>query len=183
MGNDKNKMKKKSTTEYGYSLIELLVAIGLFATVVAITSGTFVVSLKGHRKTFTAQTVADNVRFSMEIMAKEIRMGTGFTINPGGCGGDNGIQFTSNMPNRSGNTLLFCHSSTNDEITFDDGGGSAASITASNLAVTDLRFDRYPAAGSPYRITTVLEGESKNTSPDVKTSINVQTTISPRVLQ
>jgi len=64
--------------ERGYSLIELLVAIGIFATVVAIMSGMFMTSLRGQKKAVTVQNVADNIRYAMEIMSKEIRMGSNF---------------------------------------------------------------------------------------------------------
>ncbi|MCR4322615.1 MAG: prepilin-type N-terminal cleavage/methylation domain-containing protein, partial [Candidatus Azambacteria bacterium] len=89
--------------EGGYSLIELMVAIGVFAVVVTVMSGTFIISLRGQGKSATAQNVGDNMRYAMEVMAKEIRMGTikvsqGYVLGPS----FDDIQFRSNMPNRNG---------------------------------------------------------------------------------
>lgn len=167
-------------TEKGFSLIELTVAIGIFAVVVTITSGTFITSLKGQRKSITAQNVADNARYAMEVMAKEIRMGEDFT------GGAETIQFTSNMIHRAGKTVSFRYDAGASQILFDDDiadGIPEEPITASQSAITMLRFTVSGMnPGSQPRVTIVLGVASRGTSPDVASSMILQTTISPRSL-
>src|SRR3972149_11970405 len=76
----------------GYTLIELMVAIGIFSIVVAMTSSMFITSLKGQEKSYASQNVADSARYAMEMMSREIRMGTGFSSD------GTYLQFTSTMP-------------------------------------------------------------------------------------
>lgn len=174
-------MKRRyNNTEKGFSLIELSVAIGIFAVVVTITSSTFITSLKGQQKAITAQNVADNARYAMEIMAKEIRMGKEFS------GSLESIRFISNMPNRGGKTVEFSYDSANKQIFFDDDVDdfvSGAPITASNSAITMLQFTiSGTGLGSQPRITIVLGVASSGAAPDVATSMTLQTTVSPRSL-
>src|SRR3972149_1069430 len=78
--------------EKGYTLIELMVSISIFSIVVAMTSSMFITSLKGQEKSYTSQNVADSARYAMEMMSREIRMGTGFSSD------GTYLQFTSTMP-------------------------------------------------------------------------------------
>lgn len=179
----------------GYSLIELLVAIGVFATVVSVASGAFAISLKGQKKTVTLQNTADGARYAMEVMAKELRMMSvdrPITVdnNGGACSFNCRIRFSSNMPHRNPTAVLeFYFNPATGKIMFDDDIADglslpAESITSSNIRVTSLVFD---ASGIPVsstvqpRVTVIAQMESV-AAADVSTSINVQTTISPRTL-
>lgn len=173
--------------QHGYTLIELLVAIGVFAIVVTLMTGTFMLSLRGQKKGVTTQNVADNVRYAMEIMAKEMRMGTSFVAdtNSGSCATMCRIQFSSNMPNRNPAQRLEFYLA-NGKIMFDDevGTGPAAdSITSPNVTVSTLSFDvsGVPPTSQP-RITIVLEAASAENAGGVGSSITVQTTVSQRSL-
>lgn len=172
--------RRYKKTERGFSLIELSVAVGIFAVVVTITSSTFITSLKGQRKAITAQNVADNARYAMEVIAKEIRMGEDFT------GGVETLQFTSNMVHRAGKTVRFRYDAGTSQILFDDDiadGISEEPITASNSAISMLRFSVSGTdPGSQPRVTVVLGVASAGTSADVASSMILQTTVSPRSL-
>ena len=177
----------------GYSLIELLVAVSVFATVVAITSGTFIVSLKGQKKSFTVQNVADNIRYTTEVMAKELRMGENFAAdtNGGACSTLCRITFRSNMPHRVPPYVVGPNATqefylSGNQIFFDDevgAGPAAGAITSLNVTVNSLAFEvsGAPPASQP-RVTFVIEAESSGSTPDVTTRIDVQTTISQRSL-
>src|SRR3990167_4025641 len=96
-----NLIQRAEVEPRGYTLIELMVSIGIFSIVVAMTSAMFVTSLKGQEKSYTSQNVADSARYAMEMMSREIRMGTGFSSNGAY------LQFTSTMPHRDGQTVKF----------------------------------------------------------------------------
>ena len=64
-------MKEKS-----FTLIELLVSITIFVLVVAAAIGIFVSSLQGKQRVNQLKEIEDNARYAMEIMSREIRMGT-----------------------------------------------------------------------------------------------------------
>lgn len=190
----KNSIKANKLTKLkasgGFSLIELMVAVGVFAVVVTITSGTFVISLRGQGKSATAQNVADNTRYAMEVIAKEIRMGRikateGFVLNS-----PSDIQFKSNMPNRNGSIVRFYLDATTHQIMFDDDindgsgpGKDPESITAANVTVNALTFDVSGVSSEMQpRITIVMRVASAGTAADIATSMDLQTTISPRSL-
>lgn len=190
---DKNKplgMCYALRSEGGYSFMELIVAIGLFAVVVTLMTGTFFISLRGQGKTTTAQNVSDNARYAMEVISKEIRMGKGYSIvlNP------SQIKFTSSMPNRNNAQVSFfldtdITSGTYHQIMFDDDTNINLpfedSITSNNVEVTNLEFivsDPVPPPDSQPRITIIMQVKSKGTNPDIASSIDLQTTISSRSL-
>lgn len=178
--------KRKAKSEAGYSLIELMVAIGVFAIVVTVMSGSFAISLRGQGKSATMQNVGDNVRYAMEVMAKEIRMGTikttaGYVLNS-----SSDIQFRSNMPNRNGAIIRFYLDNVTHQIMFDDDISDALPsepITSANIAVSALTFDVSGASSdSQPRITIVMQAASVGTVADIETHMDIQTTISPRSL-
>lgn len=174
--------KQKHITAYerGFTLIEMMVAVGVFAIVVTITSSTFITSLKGQQKSIAMQNMADNGRYAMEIMAKEIRMGKEFTS------GSDFIQFVSNMPNRMGKTVRFSFDAANSQILFDDDIGTSGDdepITAANSVVQALRFTVSLANPNDQpRITIVLGISAGGATPEAASSMILQTSISPRSL-
>jgi len=172
----------------GFTLIELLVAVGIFAVVVAITSGAFVTSLRGQRKTVTVQNVSENTRYAMETMGKELRMmqvnGATYvaSTNLDGCVGKAScISFSSNMEHRdtAANLLFYLQGG---QIMFNDGNGAEA-ITGSGIQVTDLEFSLTGEGdqNNHPRVTVIMQTKS-NAAVDVDTTITTQTTISPRSL-
>ena len=182
----------KLQTESGYSLIELMVAVGVFAIVVAATSGTFITSLRGQQKARTVQNTADNIRYAMEVMGKEMRMGKGFSTSNAGCPASTTcrVQFYSNMPHRQppylGPNAQQEFFLSGNQIYFDDevgAGPSAEAITSSNIRVNTLNFNLTgtPPADQP-RITMLVDATSAGGQPALETRIVAETTISPRSL-
>ena len=58
----------------GYTLIEILVAVGIFTTVIAAPTGFFVSSLKGQQRALASQKLIDNVSYSLEYVSRTLRM-------------------------------------------------------------------------------------------------------------
>lgn len=59
----------------GFTLLELIVALGVFTIVVGTSTASLIILINAQRKTFFVQTNQDNIRFSLEVMAREIRTG------------------------------------------------------------------------------------------------------------
>src|SRR3989338_8145960 len=112
-----NLIQRAEVEPRGYTLIELMVSIGIFSIVVAMTSAMFVTSLKGQEKSYTSQNVADSARYAMEMMSREIRMGKSFPIIDGT---SDSLQFASTMPHRDGQTVKFWLDADSSRIMFDD---------------------------------------------------------------
>ena len=71
---DKNQFKK------GLTLIELLVAITIFIIVLATITGVFVSGVRSQVQAVATQNVADNARYAIESIVKDIRTGTQYEI-------------------------------------------------------------------------------------------------------
>jgi prepilin-type N-terminal cleavage/methylation domain-containing protein len=67
----------------GYTLIELIVAVGLFAIVMTMAAGAYLVMIGANRQAQALSTGMNNIGFVMEEMARSIRTGTEYSS---GCG-------------------------------------------------------------------------------------------------
>ena len=65
----------------GFTMIELLVAMGLFVVVMGIASTVFVQSLRAQRSIVALMAANDNASLSLEQMMREIRTGSNFLTN------------------------------------------------------------------------------------------------------
>ncbi len=65
----------------GFTMIELLVAIGLFVVVVSVSSGIFIKSLRTQRQIVSLMAANDNASLSLEQIIREIRTGRAFSSN------------------------------------------------------------------------------------------------------
>lgn len=73
----------KINSRSGFSLIELIVAVGVFSIVATITTSTLLILTKAERKAVNVQISHDNLRYALETMAKEIRTGSDYALcNP-----------------------------------------------------------------------------------------------------
>lgn len=59
----------------GFTLIEMIVSLGVFTFVVLISMGSFLAILGAQKKAIAVGTLQENLRFSIETMLKEIRVG------------------------------------------------------------------------------------------------------------
>lgn len=77
--------------EKGFTLIELLVSISLFTMTIFVVSSVFLLTFSTQRRAFAERRALDALRTGLEVMARELRTGTGF---PAGClSGCSSIQF------------------------------------------------------------------------------------------
>lgn len=62
----------------GFSLIELIVALGIFTSIITVLLGALIVTMNSARHSRALRTAMDNVNFAMESMTRSIRMGTNY---------------------------------------------------------------------------------------------------------
>lgn len=161
----------KPTT--GFTLIELLIAMGLFLSVLVIASGTFIESLKSQRAAAELIAVNDNMSAALELIAREIRVGSEFSV-------PNAAELHFNSA--AGKKIIYRLNDADRTIEKSIDGGIFERVTATNVMVHRLTFvgaglganDKKQA-----RITVALEvgGKSKNMSG---VTTHLETTISPR---
>jgi len=71
----------------GYTLIELIIAIGLFALVMTLVSGAYIVMIGLTERAQGSATGINNLSFALETMTRNIRTGTNYN-----CGGSGDCQ-------------------------------------------------------------------------------------------
>ena len=80
--------------ERGFTLIELIVSIGLFAIVMTLSSGAYLMMIGINREAQAEATGINNLSFALESMTRDIRTGTGY-CGAGTCSAS-AFEFTDN---------------------------------------------------------------------------------------
>ncbi len=174
--------KKEISGQGGFTLVELLVAMGIFVSVLGIIIGIFIGALRAERSLVGFMAINDNVSLALEQMAREIRTGEDFST-----------------PEQS--VLIFTNAQ-NEQVAYRAPSGiiergTCPIITCANLAefadftvltgnkaiVSRLSFElvneAFPSSQWPPRVTIRLGVESS--SPDTFGGrADIQTTVSAR---
>ncbi|HUQ29921.1 MAG TPA: type II secretion system protein [Candidatus Paceibacterota bacterium] len=69
-------MKKNSSHGRGFTLVELIVSMGVFALIITLATGAYFVVLGVNREARATSTAIDNLAFALESMTRSIRTGT-----------------------------------------------------------------------------------------------------------
>ncbi|MFH1392821.1 MAG: type II secretion system protein [Patescibacteria group bacterium] len=159
--------------EKGLTLIELIVAIGIFGLVVTMAVSIFVIALVSQRRIIALRNVEDNIRFTIELMAREAKTGKNFS------GGVGSLSFT----NAKGESVVYRLSGGIVEKS-SDGGASYSAVTGSETTVNYLNFylmGQAPSDNLQPRVTITMGATSQVGNQNANSK--VQTTISERFLQ
>jgi type II secretory pathway pseudopilin PulG len=168
----------------GFTMVELLVAIASFIIIVSIVVGGFSGALRSQRQSIALLNANYNSSLVLEQMAREIRTGMNFCINQSIACSESQLVFTNaygqNVVYRLNNFGIeksIIEESINREISFKK-------ITADDVVVDYLKFilnGQTFRDGKQTRITILIGIKSKESSISGSV-INLQTTVSPRVL-
>lgn len=187
----------RTTPTKGFTLIEIMVSVGIFATVMVIALGALLAMSESDRKAQTIKSVINNLNFSLDAMTRGMRTGTdyhcdvaqGTLTSPLNCGA--GVSATSMAFLSADNqTVQYCRgnrspaacSSSGTAILVKKGAGAWAPLTASEVLITNLQFFVTGAGttGSgqyiqPY-VVILLSGRvqvsaSQNSDFDLQTSV------------
>lgn len=173
--NLKNKNLQPSTSNLkpisGFTMVELLVAIALFATIITIASGVFIKSMRTQRFAAALMAASGNAQLVLEQMAREMRTSQNFSP----LGGE--LRFV----NAKGESVIyrFRNAAIEREV-----NGNARVLTAENVLVQNLKFivtGNLDTDGYPPKITSILQVGAKGL-PFENAVVNLQTTISSRIL-
>jgi type II secretory pathway pseudopilin PulG len=69
------------TRRSGFTIVELLVSMGIFVSVLGMVVGIFIGSLRAERSLVGFMAINDNVSLALEQMAREIRTGEDFSVS------------------------------------------------------------------------------------------------------
>lgn len=155
----------------GFTLLEMLVSVGVFAIFIGLGAGLFVSVLRGERHAAAFRAVQENIRFSMETMSREMRTGKGFSL----LGSE--LSFT----NARGESVRYRLQRGVIERSAN-GGLSFGPMTSDRVHVATFTFRLSGEAKSDQkqpRVTMLID--AKATDPRVSIpSLHLQTTITQR---
>ncbi len=139
----------------GFTLIEVMVAVSVFAIVITVGIGSLMTVNKGYRQSQLQRSAIDNISFAMESMTREIRIGDSYTIG-------SSLDFNTEHENNSGSEFTFLSFDISDDgeiVEIDDTvsyslyqnnnnqgvirmkiGNLEQDLTSPNVDVTDLNF-------------------------------------------
>jgi prepilin-type N-terminal cleavage/methylation domain-containing protein len=172
MGN-KQLIKQRNKMMRGFTMPEVLISIGLFTTIMAVTSAVFLTGLRSQRQTIASLNANDNLAYALEMIARDIRMGTMFFAP---------LEDQLSFLGYDNKAVVY---RLNDEtIERSKDGGDFEPMTAQNIRIKQLAFilageKRYDE--QQIKITIRLKISSKFSSQEVVRDL--QTTISPRNLE
>jgi prepilin-type N-terminal cleavage/methylation domain-containing protein len=180
--------KNKKRKEEGFTLIEMVVAIGIFSVVVWGAIDIMLIVSSAQAKASELRGIQDNIRFALEYMTKEIR--TGKNIQAITCSNP---QFCSELrlTNDRGQAIRYCvHNNIIIRSKIDTCDSTVDQtqnihLTSGEVKVNSIFFyvrgnQSGPADGQP--ITTILVNISSfSTKTKLQTSFNLQTSVTQRL--
>ena len=189
----------------GFTLLETVVAVGLFAVIMLVTVGAMLEVTKAQTKADRIREVQDNLRFTLESMTREMRTGKSykvFTVS----GGPPGLIQSTDPGTRNGTVYdetvfvdqepqAFCYyfdqtqHAIRKTVTLDPTGPchtaypNAPRITSPNISIDNLSFLLIGGQGGPTdgqpRMTILIDAHS--TDPNLATVMHIQTTVTQRL--
>jgi len=168
------------TTKRGFTLVELMVALGIFSIVVLLASGAYLMMISIARKSQGVSTGIDNLTFALEIMTRNIRTGTDYAC---GSGGDCAIVPGDSFSFRNSSGVLVEYRLSNS-VLVENKGGIERPLTDASVGISALNFYVVGTEQTPidYRQPHVLIVVAGRVSSDARTQDNfyVQTSATMR---
>ncbi len=181
------KIKQKNID--GFTLIELMVSVSIFAIVVLVSITAILAIVEANKKAQALDDVINNMNFSVESMVRDLRTGYNYTcyINGsyGACPSNSAVSSITFFSSISGCNVTYHLASNAIYKNISCNGGTDMSLTPSNINVS--RFDLYvsnPAYVAPnYTQPIILMVlQAKASVGKQSTEFDLQTLISQRRL-
>lgn len=124
------------SAERGYTLVELIVAIGLFAAIMVLASGAYLLMISLNRQAQGIASGINNLSFALETMTRTIRTGSAYN-----CAGFGDCTNGSSFSFKNADGVEVTYRLSGDALVQETGGGTARAITdPSAVKITSLAF-------------------------------------------
>ncbi|MBP6943069.1 MAG: prepilin-type N-terminal cleavage/methylation domain-containing protein [Candidatus Buchananbacteria bacterium] len=179
------------STQRGFTLVEVLVALSLFSVLMVVVSGVFINMSRLHQTTVNLQRLQSEGRYIVEKLARDIR--TRQLVYPlAAANPQDELHFFSDL---NGETLTVRHTDRDsdgilDTITYDIDGQTAP-LNAADVDIAEVSFfvaptraDQWgevPISNRQPRVTVRLKLRNHGVRPDYMQTFEVQTTISSKL--
>jgi len=181
---------RTSQPEKGFTLVELLISIGVFLVIMTISLGSIISILDAGRKARSLKEVMTNLNFATEVISREVRFGRNYycgvdtnsphTASNSCSDGDTSITFTTS----EGVDTIYRLSGTQIEKSIDYGV-SYLGVTSPDVTVEGLTFYVFNTAPAPNqrqpRMLMLVRGYA-GVKPTVQSRFTLQTAMSQRAL-
>ncbi len=149
----------------GYTLVELIVSVGLFALIMTLATGAYLIMIGINRQVQASATGINNLSFALEDMTRSIRTGTGYSSATG-----SSFSFTD-ANGRPASYFLA------DSVIQETKSGVTSSLTDPSVTIASLMF--YPVGtargdAEQSRVTMIVSG-TVSSGPGKTESFTVQT--------
>lgn len=124
-----------NTSHRGFTLVELIVSVGLFAVVALLASGAYLIMIDINRQSQTMTTGVNDLSFALETMARSIRTGTDYDCGGAGDCADGDSSFT--FINSLGEEVSYSLVDSSIRQTID---GTTITLNDPSVTVTELTF-------------------------------------------
>lgn len=166
----KNKIKIENK---GFTLIEMMVALGIFVIALTISLGAVLKFKDVQRSTAAINQVQENLRFGLEHMAKEMRTGKNFSCS--NCNGGDNVAFT----NAKGENVSY--KLENNRLKKSTAGGVYFPLTSPRVRIESLEFFANGISNSDGQQPKILvKIKSSIRDKNAVINFNLQTLISSR---
>jgi prepilin-type N-terminal cleavage/methylation domain-containing protein len=181
--------------EKGFSLVEMIVAVALFAIIMLVAVGALLALVDANRKARTLESVMNNLNISLDSMVRAMRMGSTYNCNatliPSAAGGDcetgeNLFSFAPYGSDVSQQNERYVYSFQDGRLYRSQTGGSnAMAITAPEIEIEDLKF--YTIGTEPGdivqpKVVVVIKGTAGSDKLKTRTTFYIQATAVQRSL-
>ena len=179
IGGQNRCIKHTQSKPQGQTLLELIVVLGIFLTMVSAIVGSFISAIAAERRAITSQEVLSNARATIETMMRAIRQADPDTITtaPAVCASSPCLEF--NHPIKG--VMQYYLSGTQ---IYENSGGSDFFITPDNVNVQSLGFiliGNDPITGTSDQIQPrVTMTVAVRANPAGGPTLSLQTTVSLR---
>ncbi len=109
-GNNYSDKRQATSDKQGFSLVEILVVLGIFSVLTVVIVNVFLLSLRSQRQAASRQDVLANVRYIMETMVRKIRtseINYDYIYDGDGDDGINGYEQELFLRDQEGNDYIF----------------------------------------------------------------------------
>lgn len=189
-----NNNKRDEWSFRGYTLVETLIAVSLFSVVMLVVVGSFVSVMSGNEKARSQKLVFNNLNAALESMTRNISEGKVYHCGPSGniatvqdCPGGSyflAYEAEGGDPTTTTDQHVYKFDSASGRLLFSKQGGLVGTfiaVTSANIKLTNAQFETSSGGTNEQkRVLITLSGVS-GIKEEVKTSFNLQTTVSERL--
>lgn len=193
-------------------MVELLVSVFIFTLVATACVGAVLMVLDSNRKIQALKTVMDNLSLTLDTMSRSISTGSTYycglyngdalplipPLSPADCSIANGGGESLTFLASDGTHVYYYYDSTNkrikrciletvpagDNCNIASGKNDFVSVTSPDMTITNLKFyvtGSLPNDNLQPKVTIAVQGYA-GVKPNVKTTFNIQTTLSQRAV-